>query len=175
MKIYKKKDLAFKRGVFVVDATGDVVMPSVEVILQANALETAVQEAKYENSLPKMDVSDTKPFKRKSAFDVEDAFTAETPTFDKAIEETIAIMDEIDDKEAADKMNDMLKRLDKLLDFVENDDVICTEVTVNKFDTPVLGDPLQWTRDDLLTAIVTIHNYETEEPEAEIRRIQGAN
>lgn len=155
MKMYKKSDLTIIDGMLV-NGDGDIVMPDVRVIEQANELETLVQKAEYLSGQPEATpMPSLEGFERKSEKDADVHFHAKTPELDKKAEEAMAIMDELDDMATVDAANDMVDKFPELLAFVSNDYVVdfgCGGVLVT-FDTPTLGSVLKLTKDDVIDAI----------------------
>jgi len=154
MKMYKKSDLKLVNGLLVTE-DGEVVMPDVCVVRQANELETLWQKAEY---LAKQPSAQPMPsldgFKRKSIHDTDAMFTVTTPLMDKKAEEAVAIMDELDDMVTCEKANAMLTEFSSLLRFVREDVVLgCGGEVPYLFDTPSLGSVLELTEQDLVDVI----------------------
>lgn len=150
MKLYKKSDLSFKNGMLV-DGDGNVVAPIPAIVKMANELETELQKATYVKSLPDV-VPPSAPFVRKSIGDKlpVNEFMCETPHMDKRIKDTCAIMDEIDSANTCDKINDAMRtRYAELLQWANDDTVIGTDGVLVLFDTPTMGDPLEWNAENV--------------------------
>lgn len=150
MKLYKKSDLTFKNGMLV-DGEGNVVAPIPAIAKMANELETCLQKAEYAKGMPEVAEAPA-PFHRKSIGDelpVKE-FTCETPLMDKRVEDTLALMDEIDTASTCDKINEVMRtRYAELLQWAADDAVVGTEGTLVLFDTPTMGNPLEWTAENV--------------------------
>ena len=157
-----------------VTADGTIVVPDPKVVEQANELETLIQEAVYLMKQP-----DAAPapslsgFERKSVFKVKGYFIAETPTLDKKANEAMALMDELDDANRAADINNHIQHFADLVRFAGADRIVCFEDNAcsNRFDTPVLGDPLKLSVNDVINKIAFIHGVvpaeENDEAEAD--------
>lgn len=159
MKMYEKSSLSLLDGLLVA-ADGTVVAPDSKVIDQANELETLIQEAAYlmkqPNAAPAPSLSG---FERKSVFKIEKKyFTAETPALDKKVNEAMTLMDELDDATRVTDINNHIQHFADLVRFADADRIMCFEGDgCNRFDTPVLGDPLKLSADDVTDKIAFIH------------------
>ena len=159
MKMYKKSDLSIVNGMLVAES-GDIVVPSIAIIEEANALETLLQKTKYLQAQPiAMPAPSLKGFQRKSIKDGSRVkFHAKTPMMDDKAEEAMALMDELDDVAKVEHANSMATEFQALVEFAQNDFVIdCGgDGTLYFFDTPTLGDPLKLTVDDVIDAIALV-------------------
>ena len=160
MKLYEKSSLSLFDGMLVA-ADGTIVVPDSKVVNQANELETLIQEAVYLMKQPDAaPVPSLSGFERKSVFKVKkEYFTAETPMLDKKANEAMALMDELDDASRATDINNHIQHFADLVRFAGADRIVCFEDNAcsNRFDTPVLGDPLKLSVDDLIDKIAFIH------------------
>lgn len=162
MKFYKKSDLSLKNGLLVSES-GDVVNVDRNIVFEANTLETLLQKTAYLESQPKATpVPSLDGFKRKSIDDIRiTKFEASTPTIDREIAKAMTMMDELDDVTVADKANQMLDEFKHLIEFVQDDSVLCCDpLGIHKFDTPTLGNVLELTEDDIITAVTTVCGLE---------------
>lgn len=155
MKMYRKSDLHTIQGL-IVTIDDDIVMPSIDIIEQANELETLLQQAIYLSDQPEATPEPSLDGFVRRTNKVQGGFTARTPVLDSKVEEAMALMDEIDGMAAADAANQMHEKFDKLIQFVASDFVIDCGSTVMEFDTPVLGNVLELTIKDVVSAIGTI-------------------
>lgn len=157
MKMYKKSELSLVNGMLV-SVTGDIVMPDPRVIGQANKLDTMLQEAEYLRSQPAASpMPSLDGFVRKSVKGDKPMFNAITPTLDQKTDEAMAIMDELDDMTTVNKANEMLERFSTLLQFAKDDYVVdCGTGNIYFFDTPLLGSPLDYKDDDIVSAVAFI-------------------
>lgn len=176
MKMYKKSDLTLNNGLLV-SKDGDIVLPDFRIVQQANGLETMVQKAKYLMSQPEATpMPSLDGFERMSISDNESRkFEVSTPVMDAKAEEAMKLMGEIDDMATVEKANAMLDDFKTLLDFVSQDFVIDCGDQLYKFDTPVLGNVLELTEEDVVKAIAYICGM-AEETDGECgkRRIHGS-
>lgn len=160
MKMYEKSSLFLLDGVFVA-ADGTIVVPAPEVVNQANELETLIQEAVYLMKQPNAaPVPSLSGFERKSVFKIEkEYFSTETPMLDKKAKEAMALMDELDDATRATDINNHIQHFSDIVRFAGADRIVCFEDDdcFNRFDTPVLGDPLKLSVDDVIDKIAFIH------------------
>lgn len=160
MKVFTKEELTLTDGLFVTtDKT--IVTANLMVIQQANALDLALQEAEYLMAQPKATPAPSlKGFKPKSSLEAKVVVKAETPTLDKKVEETLAIMKDLDKHEEAEKLNNAVKEFSELIKFVQSNEVICneTDIAPEKLDTPVLGNILELTDKDIVKALSLVVN-----------------
>lgn len=156
MKMYKKSELTLNNGLLV-SKDGDIVMPDIRVVDQANYLETSLQKTEYlakqpeATSMPSLD-----GFKRMSIKDSKVKFTATTPLMDMKQQEAMAIMDELDDMLLVERANDMLDDFKDLIDFVDNDFVIDCGNELYYFDTPMLGSVLELDKEGIVDVIAHV-------------------
>lgn len=157
MKMYKKEELTLVNGMLV-SVTGDIVMPPALVVSQANELETCLQKSAYLDAQPAaIPMPTLDGFERMSVNDTNMKFSAITPTLDGKVDEAFEIMHEIDDIETVQRANAMVKEFSALIRFISEDFVIdCGEGEISFFDTPTLGNPLEWGKRDIADAIAAI-------------------
>lgn len=157
MKMYKKSDLNLVNGMLVAES-GDIVMPDLRIVKQANDFETIIQQAAFLEDQPEATpMPSLKGFERVSINDREDTFTASTPMLDKQAARTMAMMEELDDIDIVNKANKMVADFKLLIDFIANDYVIdCGGDIVMPFDTPVFGDVLKLTKDEVIAFIAHV-------------------
>lgn len=167
MKVFTKEELTLVDGLFVT-ADKTVVTASLMVIQQANALDRAMQEAKYLMAQPKATPAPSlEGFEPKSNLEAKVIVKAETPNLDKKVEETLAIMKDLDKHEEAEKLNEAVKTFSELIKFAQSDEVVCseTDVTPTKLDTPELGNILELTDKDIVKALSLVVNGITKSEE----------
>lgn len=156
MKMYKKSELTLINGMLVSES-GDIVFPGFDVVAQANELETRLQKAKYLAEQPSaVPAPSLDGFERVSEREVHVEFVANTPMLDMKVNEAMDLMGELDDVEAVQTANQMVRKFAELLKFVDNDYVIDAGCGIDAFDTPMLGDPLKLTKADVAVAIATV-------------------
>lgn len=154
MKIYKKSSLAMADGV-ITTVDGDVVIPAGNVVAQANALDLAVQKAKYIQAQPKATPMPTLDgFERKSSLECEAHVKVETPALDARCAEAEEIMKELDKAEKADQINSDLGKYSDLIRFASHSKVMCSDASpVVLIDTPEIGNILDLTVSDVIRFI----------------------
>lgn len=178
MKIYKKSALTMIDGAMVT-ADGDVVMPAGNVVVQANALDLAVQKAKFIQAQPKAAPMPTLDgFERKSSLDAGIRLEVKTPALDARCEDALAIMDEIDNLEKADQINSDLDKYADLIRFASRSKVMCSDAgSVVLIDTPEIGDILDLTVSDVIRFIAltngVVEFYDHIDEDADDEQEQG--
>lgn len=154
MKLYDKKELTFRKGMLVTK-DGDALRVVDDIVAQANALEDAVQERMYLEGQPEATPAPSLDgFERKSIAVKKIRVKCSTPLLDKKVEETKAFMDELDSVSHAEKLEDIANTFIALIKFADDDCVladVCGDPSV--FDTPMLGNPLEYTSEDVLAFI----------------------
>lgn len=154
MKLYDKKELTFRKGMLVTK-DGDALRVVGDIVAQANALEDAMQERLYLEAQPEATPAPSLDgFERKSIAAKKVRIKCSTPLLDKKVEETKAFMDELDSVNHAEKIEDMANSFIALIEFADDDCVladVCGDPSV--FDTPMLGNPLEYTSEDILASI----------------------
>lgn len=177
MKMHKKSDLTLVNGMLVAD-DGNVVMPDMRVVVQANDLETLLQKADYLATQPEATpVPSLDGFKRQSVKDTGAGFTVKTPMMDQKAEEAMAIMDELDDMETCEKANAMLDEFSDLLRFVRDDVVLdCGEGVPYCFDMPTIGSVLELTEQNVVDVVAMACGMVQEDDAADMgpRRIYAS-
>ena len=156
MKMYKKSDLTLNNGLLV-SKDGDIILPDIRIVDQANKLETLAQQSAYLMTQPEATpMPSLDGFKRVSIKDNDGVkFTATTPLMDKKVEEAMAIMDELDDLATVKQANNMLHEFNALLEFVGNDFVVDCGSELYCFDTPMIGSVLDLTKDDIVNVVAS--------------------
>lgn len=147
MKFAKKEKLVYKNG-YLVNEKGKIVMPNYDVVYQFNNLEEEFQRALYLKAQPKAVAAPSmKGWEKVSEHDVdvEDMFSAKTPTLDRKIEESIALMDDIDAANKVDRLRDISARYPKVIEFINSREIIVQDDNEYQFDLATLGNPLEFT------------------------------
>lgn len=156
MKMYKKSELSMNHGL-IVSKEGDIILPDVSVVDQANRLEDLAQKQMYLASQPEATpMPNLDGFERVSIKNSGVRFNAKTPHMDSKINEAMAIMSELDDMTMVAQANKMLKDFNALLEFVESDFVIDCGNELYCFDTPMLGSVLELTKEDVADIIADV-------------------
>ena len=166
MKMYKKSVLSLIDGMLV-SPDGDIVSVDSAIVSQANKLETLLQQGKYLMAQPEATPAPSLDgFERKSAFDINEAkFDVSTPVLDAKAEETMALMDELDDMATASKANDMIEEFRELISFAKADYVIdCGVPVCLRFDTPTIGSVLELTPKDVSNVVALVNGMVEEVP-----------
>lgn len=164
MKFMKKEKLTYKNGYFI-NKKGKIVMPDCDVVYQFNNLEDEFQRAMYLKAQPKAVAAPRmKGWKRVSEHDVdmENMFFAETPTLDKKIEESIALMDDIDAANKVDKLRAISARYPKVIEFINSKDIIVRDDNEYQFDLAMLGNPLEFTIEKFRKVVSVIGGCDVE-------------
>lgn len=153
MKLYKKKNLTLSDGLLVTKKNKIVCVDS-NVVYQANKLETLKQQTDWINSKPKLyKEPNMDDFKREHCGHKVELHTS-TPVLDKKIKESLQLVEEIDKKNDTEAAEHIINTMfDELLNFVNNKNVIGADGFCPKFDTPHLGDPLEWTNEDIVIVV----------------------
>ena len=147
MKFMKKEKLTYKNG-YLINEKGKIVMPDYDVVYQFNNLEEEFQRAMYLKAQPKAVAAPSMEGWEKVSehdVDVEDMFFAKTPTLDKKIEESIALMDDIDAANKVDKLRAISAEYPKVIEFINSKEIIVYEDNEYRFDMATLGNPLEFT------------------------------
>ena len=178
MKIYKKSSLAMADGA-IVTVDGDVVMPAGNVVTQANALDLAVQKARYIQVQPKAAPMPTLDgFERKSSLGCEVHVEAKTPALDARCAKAEKIMEELDKAEKADQINSDLDKYIDLIRFASHSKVMCSDAPpVVLIDTPEIGNILDLTVGDVIRFIAltngVVEYYDHIDEDADDEQEQG--
>lgn len=164
MKFMKKEKLTYKNG-YLINEKGKIVMPDCDVVYQFNSLEVEFQRAMYLKAQPKaMAAPSMEGWEKVSEHDVdvEDMFFAETPTLDKKIEESIALMDDIDAANKVDKLRAVSARHPKVIEFINSKEIIVYEDNEYRFDLATLGNPLEFTVEKFRRVVSVIGGCDVE-------------
>lgn len=159
IKFVKKNKLQYRNGL-IVDKKGRVVALDDAIVDQLNMLETKVQQHAYIKAQPEATpVPSLDGFKRESIHDNSGIEVAaiDTPIMDKRIEEGLAFAKEAERTYKADEANRIINQhLKSLVEFVINDEVLvdCDAGYAHEIDTPTLGNPLELTDGDIVSAVL---------------------
>lgn len=162
MKLYKKSDLNLDASGLLVSKNGDIILPDIRIVNQANELDTLAQQHEYlamqpeATPMPSLD-----GFQRMSIKDkIRGRFEVKTPVLNAELDKAMAIMDEIDGQVKAGAANQMLDKFADLIEFVDGDAVIDCGNELYCFDTPMLGNVLKLTKEDVLEVIAVIADFD---------------
>ena len=164
MKFMKKEKLTYKNG-YLINEKGKIVMPDCDVVYQFNNLEWEFQRALYLNAQPKAVAAPSMEGWEKVSehnVDVENMFFAETPTLDKKIEESIALMDDIDAANKVDKLRAISARYPKVIEFINSKEIIVCDNNEYQFDLAMLGNPLEFTVEKFRRVVSVIGGCDVE-------------
>lgn len=164
MEFMKKEKLTYKNGCLI-NEKGKIVMPDYDVVYQFNNLEEEFQKAVYLKAQPKAVAAPSmEGWKKVSEHDVdmEDMFFAKTPTLDKKIEESIALMNDIDTANKVDKLCAILAGYPKVIEFINSKEIIVCEDNEYRFDLATLGNPLEFTVEKLRRVVSVIGGCDVE-------------
>ena len=164
MKFMKKEKLTYKNG-YLINEKGKIVMPDYDVVYQFNNLEEEFQRAMYLKAQPKAVAAPSMEGWEKVSehdVDVEDMFFAKTPTLDKKIEESIALMDDIDAANKVDKLRAISAEYPKVIEFINSKEIIVYEDNEYRFDLATLGNPLEFTVEKFRKVVSVIGGCDVE-------------
>lgn len=164
MKFMKKDKLVYKNG-YLMNEKGKIVMPDYDVMYQFNNLEEEFQRALYLKAQPKAVAAPSMEGWKKVSehdVDVEDMFFAETPTLDKKIEESIALMDDIDAANKVDKLQAIAAEYPKVIEFINSKEIIVYDGNEYQFDMATLGNPLEFTVEKFRRVVSVIGGCDVE-------------
>ena len=164
MKFMKKEKLTYKNG-YLINEKGKIVMPDYDVVYQFNSLEVEFQRAMYLKAQPKAVAAPSMEGWEKVSehdVDVEDMFFAKTPTLDKKIEESIALMDDIDAANKVDKLRAISAGYPKVIEFINSKEIIVPDDNEYRFDLATLGNPLEFTAEKFRRVVSVIGGCDVE-------------
>ena len=164
MKFMKKEKLTYKNG-YLINEKGKIVMPDYDVVYQFNNLEEEFQKAMYLKAQPEAVAAPSMEGWEKVSehdVDVEDMFFAKTPTLDKKIEESIALMDDIDVANKVDKLRAISAGYPKVIEFINSKEIIVYEDNEYQFDMATLGNPLEFTVEKFREVVSVIGGCDVE-------------
>lgn len=164
MKFMKKEKLVYKNG-YLMNEKGKIVMPDYDVVYQFNNLEEELQKAAYLKAQPKAVAAPSMEGWEKVSehdVDVENMFFAKTPTLDKKIAESIALMDDIDAANKVDKLRAILAGYPKVIEFINSDEIIVYDDREFRFDLATLGNPLEFTIEKFRKVVSVIGGCDVE-------------
>lgn len=164
MKFMKKDMLVYKNG-YLMNKKGKIVMPDYDVVYKFNNLEEEFQKALYLKAQPKaVSAPSMEGWEKVSEHDVdvEDMFFAETPTLDKKIEESIALMDDIDAANKVDKLQAIAAEYPEVIEFINSKEIIVYEDSGYRFDMATLGNPLEFTIEKFRKVVSVIGGCDVE-------------
>ena len=157
-KLISKKNCQMVDGKIVYN--GCTVSIDRAVIMQFNKLETMVQQYLYLAGQPAYSKAPSLDgFERKSLLKAKRKYvgTPDTPMIDKRTAEAMAYMAEVDAVENASKVNEMIDRFGKLIDWAAKDaffgDLDGDPCVI---DTPELGNPLDLDDEDIIDILDSI-------------------
>ena len=164
MKFMKKEKLTYKNG-YLINEKGKIVMPDYDVVYQFNNLEEEFQKAMYLKAQPKAVAAPSMEGWEKVSehdVDVQDMFFAKTPTLDKKIEESIALMNDIDAANKVDKLRAISAGYSKVIEFINSKEIIVYEDNEYRFDLATLGNPLEFTVEKFRRVVSVIGGCDVE-------------
>lgn len=162
MKLYKKSDLTLDASGLLVSKDGDIILPDIRIVDQANELDTMIQQHEYLAAQPEATpMPSLDGFQRMSIKDKSRGwFEVKTPLLDAEFDKAMAIMDEIDGQVKASAANQMLDKFAALIEFVDSDSVIDCGDQLYCFDTPMIGSVLELTKEEILEIIAVIADFD---------------
>ena len=152
-KMYLKSNLKFVDG-YLIDHDDNVVALPEKAAEQINKLETCIQKLMYLDDQPEPQPERSLDgFKRESTHKAP-VVNPDTPTLDKKVAEGKKLLEEIRERDKADKINDILSDFEEAFEwfraerFVEGSKVIHA-------DTPEIGDILKVDPEELIKSIIS--------------------
>lgn len=159
-KIYDKKNCEYKNGF--VFCNGELVAIQTSIVDQLNKLDICLQKAMYLSKQPKPcpipSLDGFVPKSERTVYTVK----PETPAMDKRAEEAMAMLNDIEAKQAADRTNNIIAKFSDLIEWASLDWIPCLgeNYDVHQLDVPVVGNPLVLSPDDIVNACTLIANVE---------------
>lgn len=157
MKMYKKSDLSMVNG-YLINGDSDVVVVDPAVVRQANRLETMVQKRTWVSDQPEYCAGpDFDKFERVSANEEGKVkFDIDTPNIDAKVDETLALIGELDNIEMTESLNAELANFEKLIAFANSDMVMDYNniAAPEQFDCPTMGNPIEWTKKSVVANVL---------------------
>ena len=151
-KMISKAELEYKGGYLV--KGDDVIVIDPDIVNQACMIDSLKQANEFykKNGGAGVPGADMEKFRAKSETP-RPYLEANTPLMDKKVEESLGLMKELDSVSTANAANDMLRKVDELIQFALDDYVISIEGQPVKFDLPSLGNPLEFTAQEIIDII----------------------
>lgn len=155
-KFYSKSDLQFVNGYVIDPETKEAVALPDKVAEQLNDYETTVQKAAY---MAGQDEARPEPslegFERESIRNRRACVEFDTPLLDAKKKESMEILGEIRNKEAADGVNKILGGYPEMIEFLGSDTFVEGGKVV-MVDTPTLGSPIELTVEGAIRALADV-------------------
>lgn len=150
-KMYKKSDLKFVDG-YVLTQEDEVVALPDGIAEQINDLETFLQEMAYIKAQPEAaPVPDLVGFERKSIVETP-SIQVDTPALDEMEERSRRVLEDLRNREGANAVNRVLEKYADTLVFLSGERFVEGSKVV-RVDTPVIGDILKVTGDEMIDLI----------------------
>ena len=171
IKFVKKNKLQFVNG-FICDKKGNVLGGFEEVARLANNIEDEVQQQAYLKAQPEaIPMPSLDGFVRESINKVSMPTVGmpETPVTDARIEEALAFAHEMQNVHDAKEINELFEKCEALYKFVNADvvpidtDPASEDLGLNLFDTPTLGNPLDWDDAFITKILLALKGYVSKE------------
>ena len=159
MKFVKKSDCTIKQGYAI--ANDEVIGLPFAVVNNLRTLSVYVQAAAYNmKNEPKANPI-PEPFKPKLRYADWHGMKIEpeTPAIDKAVEQAVAIANDIKAKCNADKINRYLEMFQDLVQFIDNDEFIPEVHNPCQLPIPEDWNIFEWTVEDLLDNLEKVTTY----------------
>ena len=158
--MYEKYELTYKNG-YIVNKDDCIINVDDNLVRMFNDLERRLQKALY-NANTKQEPAIYPGFEFISEHYDKIELKADTPKLDAKIQESIDIMDEIDNLDVSNKAKVLLDRYEPIVEFVRDDFVVpsLSPSAPKKFDLRFLGNPLKLDLQDLVSKILIIAENE---------------
>lgn len=159
MELVNKSDLQYDSGYMLF--FGSIVAIDREIVRQYNKVERLLQKAKFKADNNIQLPTNEKPFEFVSEHYVSAEISAETPLLDQKIKDGIALVEELKLDSISKAIQKYInEELPQLWEFINADRVLVDEnprdTLVWRIDAKTLGNILQITPDDLVTAMSDI-------------------
>jgi len=170
IKFVKKNKLKFKNGYFIYK--DGIVGIDPQVVSMLNELEREIQKFDYLDEQPEAAPEPSlEGFHFKSAIHKYPTIQVFTPHLDEAIAEAKAIMDEIDGKESAEEVNEILRMYQPLIEWASADKIVIYKnpsKLPQAVDTKTIGNPLELEEDEIVDAIMYMKTGATRDQRVEL-------
>lgn len=151
MKLRNKTKLVWNNG-YITTKKGKLVALPDNVQDELDMLEVKVEQNFHEQEQPKP--VEPKPFKRLGLELPLAPIKIETPLLDQKVEESMALMEEIDEASTAEKLTEIVKRdYPNLARFVAEDEFI-PGTRIERLNLPMIENPLELTQKKFLTWVL---------------------
>lgn len=160
MKFVKKSECIIKSG-YIIDAEGEVIGLPFAVKTQLQDLNFMYQAACYNEENQPEPQKERKPFVPKLRYEDHHGLEvepAETPALDKAIDEALEIVKDINKMTSASRITEAANRFKALIEFVAEEEFLPSEI-IDRLGTPAEWNILEWDVPELMDKIEKISEF----------------